>query len=155
MFFIKHNSLQSDIFFNPIFIPCFSGLRFFRVQVFVGSGFSGSWFLWVQFFQGPVFSGSRFFRIQVFVGPGFLGSWFFWAQVFQGPGFSGSGSKIHLQALEGPGFIGSRFFMVQVFLGPCFSESWPRAQVQFQRQSFFFYYGYISCKNEKKSILYK
>ena len=40
---MKHNYLKSDIFFNPIFIPCFSGLgvsgsRFFWVQI-VGSGF--------------------------------------------------------------------------------------------------------------------
>ena len=38
MVFIKHNSLKSDIFFNPIFIPGFSGSRFFRVQVFQGPG---------------------------------------------------------------------------------------------------------------------
>ena len=38
MAFIKHNSLKSDIFFNPIFIPCFSGSKFFRVQVFQGQG---------------------------------------------------------------------------------------------------------------------
>ena len=42
MVFVKHNSLKSDIFFNPIFIPGFSGSRFFRVQVFQGPGFSGS-----------------------------------------------------------------------------------------------------------------
>ena len=41
MIFIKHNYLKSDIFFNPIFIPCFSASMFFRVQVFQGSGFSG------------------------------------------------------------------------------------------------------------------
>ena len=41
MIFIKHNYLKSDIFFNPIFIPCFSGSMFFWVQVFQGSGFSG------------------------------------------------------------------------------------------------------------------
>ena len=41
MVFVKHNSLKSDIFFNPIFIPGFSGSRFFRVQVFQGPGFSG------------------------------------------------------------------------------------------------------------------
>ena len=39
MVFIKHNYLKSDIFFNPIFIPCFSGSMFFRVQVFLGYGF--------------------------------------------------------------------------------------------------------------------
>ena len=43
MVFVKHNSLKSDIFFNPIFIPGF---------------------------QGPGFSESRFFRVQVFQGPG-------------------------------------------------------------------------------------
>ena len=42
MVLIKHNSLKSDIFFNPIFIPGFSGSRFFRVQVFQVPGFSGS-----------------------------------------------------------------------------------------------------------------
>ena len=42
MVFVKHNSLKSDIFFNPIFFPGFSGSRFFRVQVFQGLGFSGS-----------------------------------------------------------------------------------------------------------------
>ena len=41
MVFVKHNSLKSDISFNPIFIPSFSGSRFFRVQVFQGPG-SGS-----------------------------------------------------------------------------------------------------------------
>ena len=33
MVFVKHNSLKSDISFNPIFIPGFSGSRFFRVLV--------------------------------------------------------------------------------------------------------------------------
>ena len=42
MVFIKHNSLTSDIDFNPIFITCFSGSKFFWVQVFLGTGFSGS-----------------------------------------------------------------------------------------------------------------
>ena len=37
----SYNSLKSYIFFNPIFIPGFSGSRFFRVQVFQGPG-SGS-----------------------------------------------------------------------------------------------------------------
>ena len=36
MVFVKHNSLKSDISFNPIFIPGFSGSRFFRIQVFQG-----------------------------------------------------------------------------------------------------------------------
>ena len=44
MVFIKHNSLKSDIFFNPLFLSCFSGSSFFRVQVFQGTGFSGSRF---------------------------------------------------------------------------------------------------------------
>ena len=54
MVFIKHNSLKSDIHFNPIFIPCFLGSmflrvrRFFRVQVFPGTGFSGSKLFWVR-----------------------------------------------------------------------------------------------------------
>ena len=54
MVLTKHNSLKSDIFFNSIFIPGFSGSRFFRIQIF----------------QGPGFSESRFFRFQVFQGPG-------------------------------------------------------------------------------------
>ena len=36
MVFVKYNSIKSDIFFNPIFIPGFSVPRFFRVQ-FQGS----------------------------------------------------------------------------------------------------------------------
>ena len=52
MVFIKHNSLKSDIFFNPIFIPGFSGSRFFRVHIFQGPGISGSGSR-VQVFQGP------------------------------------------------------------------------------------------------------
>ena len=42
MVFIKHNSLKSNIFFNPIFIPQFSGFMLFWVQIFQGPGFSGS-----------------------------------------------------------------------------------------------------------------
>ena len=38
MAFLKHNSQKSDIIFNPICIPCFSESRFFRVQVFQGTG---------------------------------------------------------------------------------------------------------------------
>ena len=49
MVFIKHNPLKLDIYFDPIFVSCFSESRFFRV---------------------PGFSGSRFFRVQVFQGPG-------------------------------------------------------------------------------------
>ena len=76
MVLIKHNSLKPDIFFNPIFIPGFSGSRFFRIQIFQGPGFSESRFFWVQVFQGSdpgsgsrvrvqgPSSGSRF-RVQV------------------------------------------------------------------------------------------
>ena len=39
---VIHNSLRSEIFFNPIFITGFSGSRIFRVQVFQGPGFSMS-----------------------------------------------------------------------------------------------------------------
>ena len=54
MVFIEHNSLKSGIFLIPylfhVFLDsCFSGSRFFRVQVF----------------QGPGFSWSRFFRVRV------------------------------------------------------------------------------------------
>ena len=57
MVFVKHNSLKSDIFFNPIFIPAFQG-----------PGFSESRFFRVQVFQDPVFSVSAFgSRVQ---GPG-------------------------------------------------------------------------------------
>ena len=55
MVFIKHNSQKWDIFFNPIFIPCFSGSRFFRFQVFQGPGFSGSGSrVWVQVLEVAV-----------------------------------------------------------------------------------------------------
>ena len=97
MVFVKHASLKLDIFFNQIFIPCFSGSRFFKVQVFQSAGFSGS----------------RFLRVQVFFGPGFSGSRFFWVQVFLGPGFSGS-RFFRVQVSQGPGFFGSRFFRVRV-----------------------------------------
>ena len=83
MVFVKHNSLKSDISFNPIFIPGFSGSRFFRVQVF----------------QGPGFSGSRFFRVLVQdPGPG--------SRVrvrVQGPG---PGCRVRVQG-TGPGFRSS------------------------------------------------
>ena len=36
MVFVKHNSLKSDIFCDPIFIAGFSGSKLFRVQVFQG-----------------------------------------------------------------------------------------------------------------------
>ena len=44
MVFIAHNSLKSDRFFNPIFIPCFSGFMLFRVRVIQdpGPGFRSS-----------------------------------------------------------------------------------------------------------------
>ena len=71
MVFVKQNSLKSDIFFKSIFIPDFSGSRFFRFQVFQGPGpGSGSRV------QG---SGSRV-RVRV-----------------QGPG---PGSRVRLQVLE-------------------------------------------------------
>ena len=54
MVFVKHNSLKSDKFFNPIFIPGFLGSKFFRVQVFKDPG-PGSRVR----VQGPG-SGSRF-----------------------------------------------------------------------------------------------
>ena len=97
MVFIKHNSIKSDIFFNRIFIPGFSGSRFFRAQVFQRPGFSGSRFFRAQVLQGPGFSGSRFFRVQVLQSPGFTGSRFFRVEVFQGPG-PWSGSRV-----QGPG----------------------------------------------------
>ena len=59
MVFIKHNSLKLDIFFNPIFISCFSGSMFLRIHVFpveFGShrnGGSGDIMIRVQVFQGP------------------------------------------------------------------------------------------------------
>ena len=63
MVFIEHNSLKSDIFLIPYLFhvfqdSCFSGSRFFRVQIFQSPGFSGSRFFSVQDFQGPGFSGS-------------------------------------------------------------------------------------------------
>ena len=84
MVFVKHNSLKSDIFFNPIFIPGFSGSRFFRAQVLQGPGFSGSG----SRVQGPG-PGSRI-RVRV-----------------QGPG---PGSRVRVQGL-GPGFRSSLPFL--------------------------------------------
>ena len=54
MVLIEHKYLKSDIFFNPIFIPGFSGSRFFRVQGFrVGvQGPDPRSRAWVQV-QGP------------------------------------------------------------------------------------------------------
>ena len=63
MVFVKHNSLKSDIFFNPIFIPGFQGpgfseSRFFRVRgPDPGSGSGSESRVWVQG-PGPG-SGSR------------------------------------------------------------------------------------------------
>ena len=85
MIFKKIQHLESDIFL----IPCFSGIiffrvRFFRVQIFLTPGHSGS-----RFFVGPGFSGPGFSS------PSFSRSRFFWIhfsrfhffriQVFQGP----------------------------------------------------------------------
>ena len=44
MVFVKHNSLKSEIHFNPIFVPYFLGSKFLRVQVFEapGPGFRSS-----------------------------------------------------------------------------------------------------------------
>ena len=53
MIFLKHNSLMSDIFFNPIFIICFPESVFFRVHVFESAGFSGSTLFRVQVVLGP------------------------------------------------------------------------------------------------------
>ena len=77
MVFIKRNSLNSDIYFNHIFIPCFSGSRFLgsrffrvRVQVLeVTLGFSESRFfrVRVQVSEVPLgFSGSRFILVRFF-----------------------------------------------------------------------------------------
>ena len=64
MVFVKHNSLNSDIFFNPIFIPGFSGSRFFRVQVFQGPGFSGSGYrVRVQVFEVAEIFGNMWITI--------------------------------------------------------------------------------------------
>ena len=47
MVFVEHNSLKSDIFLIPYLFhvfqnSCFSGSRFFRVQVLQGPAFAGS-----------------------------------------------------------------------------------------------------------------
>ena len=55
MVFIKQNSLQSGIF-----IPCFSGSRFFMALIFHGPGFSGS-----RFFRVPV----QVLEVAIFVKP--------------------------------------------------------------------------------------
>ena len=103
MVFIEHNSLK-PLFLTLFLIPylfhvlqdsCFSGARFFRVQVFQGPGFLGS-----RFFQSPGFSESRFFSVQVFLGPDFSGSRFSRVHVFLDPGFSGSRSRARAQVLK-------------------------------------------------------
>ena len=71
MVVLKLSSLKSDIFLNPMFIPCFTKSIFF---------------------QGPGFAGSRFFSVQVFEGPS-LGS-------MSGFRFLGSVSRIWVQILE-------------------------------------------------------
>ena len=89
MVFVKHNSLKSDIFFNLIFIPDFSGSRFFRAQVLEGPGFLGSRV------QGP----GSVSRVRVLVqGPG------------SGPG-SVSGSRVWVQVLE----VANSFLFLYVF----------------------------------------
>ena len=55
--YIEYNALKSAVFFNLIFIPCFSGFEFFKVSLQgLGPGFR----------MGPGFSGpgSRF-RVQI------------------------------------------------------------------------------------------
>ena len=92
MVFIKHNSLKSGIFFNPIFNPGFSGSRFFRVQVFQGSGFSGS----------------RFFRVWVLgPGPGY-------GSRFQS---LGSGSRVRVQGPGSRSRFGVQLLEVALLLG--------------------------------------
>ena len=171
MVFIKHKSLKSDIFFNPIFISCFSGSKFFRVQVFLGSGFTRFKFIWVQVFQspgfkGPCFSGFRFLRVQVFHGPGFsrifrvkvfqgtgfLESRVFWVHVFQGLDFSGS-RFFRAQIFQGIGFSESRCFGVQVFQGSC-SGSRSKFQKQPKLMGYNNYVIYVIAK-EKKNIYLK
>ena len=53
---------QSDIHFNPIFIPCFLGHKFFRVQVFEGPGLAYYRFFLVNFlkFVRPLFLQNTF-----------------------------------------------------------------------------------------------
>ena len=66
MVFIKHSSLKSDIFFNPIFIPRFPGSMYFRVQVFQSPD--------LDFRMGQGFAESGFrFQVQG-LGPGFRSS---------------------------------------------------------------------------------
>ena len=73
MVFIKYNCLQPNIFFNRMFIPCFSGSIFFRVPVHS----SGS-----SFRSGSVFSGWRFMIQVQGLGPGFISSVLFIHSLF-------------------------------------------------------------------------
>ena len=75
MVFVKHSSLKSDIFFNPMIIPGFLESRFFRVQVFQGPGLG----FWIQ---GPGLCPGPGPRSRV-----------------QGPG-PRSGSSVRVQVLE-------------------------------------------------------
>ena len=93
---INHTMWSSNFFFFFFFAvsrdfhsPSFSEPRFFRIQVFQGSGFLEYTFFRAQVFLSPGFSGSSFFRVQLF-----------WVQVFLGPGFSRSGSRVWVQVLE-------------------------------------------------------
>ena len=64
MVLIKHKSLKSDIFFIPIFIPGFSGPRFFRVRVQVLEVALRLDVFWLHFFFSSVaFLSSIPFRI--------------------------------------------------------------------------------------------
>ena len=94
MAFLKHNSLKSDIIFNPICIPCFSESMFFRVQVFHDPSFFR-----VQVIQGPGFSRCRtrssFFRDWVQgLGPCFRNiylSWHVWYAIYRHASSEGRG----------------------------------------------------------------
>ena len=84
MVFAKHNSLKSDIYFNPIFIPCFSGSMFFWVQVFICPGFSVSSFFRVQG-QGPGFRSNQNKYLLPFLKKRYL-LLFIWLLLKPGPG---------------------------------------------------------------------
>ena len=64
---ISYNMWSSNHFPISSCFRCFSGSRFFRVNVFQGPGFSGSRFFMVQVFQGPGPGSESRVRIQ---GPG-------------------------------------------------------------------------------------
>ena len=96
MVFIKHNSQKPDIFFNPIFIPGFSGSKFSRVRV---QGPGSGCRVWVQGpdpgsgsrvqGQGPGFRSSRWIVLSLrkgvfknfanFTGKQLCGSLFLWS----------------------------------------------------------------------------